>query len=180
MRRSRFHNTALRSVSAVFLVVVLLAGCSESPVSVTENDSQPRLLSRSASLSSPAELSPLNLYVEKVISSENGGELSLFDVSMTVPAGAVPNDTLFSISIPDINVFYNEFGTDGLVFDRPVTVTMSYRDADLTGVDESTIRIAYFNNATGWFEDVLCEVDFENKEVTAQLNHFSAYGLISD
>ncbi|MBN1212525.1 MAG: hypothetical protein JXA92_08100, partial [candidate division Zixibacteria bacterium] len=90
------------------------------------------------------------------------------------------NDTVFSINIPDLNVFYNEFGTSGLVFDKPVKVTMSYRDADLTGVNETSIRIAWLNEASGEFEDLACEVDTVNKLITAELEHFSAYGLISD
>ena len=118
--------------------------------------------------------------MDQVISAETGGRLEFFDVIIEVPAGAIDNDTTFSILIPDLSVFYNEFGTNGLVFNVPVKVTMSYRDADLTGVVEESIRIAYFNNVTGEFEDIVCQLDTVNKVVKAELHHFSAYGLISD
>jgi len=157
----------------------MAAGCSEMPLGVSSGG-EPQVLMRSADFVSIVSLSPAQLYIEQVISAEEGGQLSLFDVVLDIPPGAVDNDTLFSIGIPDINVFYNDFGTSGLVFNVPVRVTMSYRSADLSGVNESTIRIGWYNPASDRFEDVICDVDFENKVVTGELNHFSAYALISD
>ena len=66
------------------------------------------------------------------------------------------------------------------MFDNPVEVTMSYRDADLSGIDESSIRIGWLNEVTGRFQSIDCEIDFDTKTVTGTLDHFSAYGLISD
>jgi len=161
------------------LFVTVFAGCSGSPTgpSVPSNDG-PRLLTRTSS--SMTALMGASLFLEQVIPASTGGRIELFDVVLDIPAGAVRNDTLFSIGIPDPSVFYNVFGTHGLVFDRPVTVTMSYRDADLTGVNESSLRIAYYNEKTGTFEAVNGVVDTNLKVVKAQLYHFSAYGLISD
>lgn len=172
-------------VLAVVMAVSMVAfvGCSKSVVDSNDTSgeisSQPHVLGRMAP-STDASLSPVNLFVEQTISAETGGQLRVLDVVLTVPPGAVPNDTLFSIHVPDDEIFYNEFGTDGLVFDVPVEVTMSYRNADLTGVLESTIRIGYLDISTGRWHDMTCEVDFINKTVTAKLSHFSAYGLISD
>ena len=163
---------------AVF-VIALLAGCSESPLS-TSVEPQSDLLTRSPEAKAIAGLASSSMYTEQVITAAGGGRIELLDVVLEIPAGAVSNDTTFSIEIPDVNVFYNEFGTSGLVFNVPVKVTMSYRDAQLDGVDESTIRIAWLNEATGEFEDVDGTVDYENKTITAELEHFSAYGLISD
>lgn len=173
--------------SRVFLFVVfalmLVVGCSNTPLdpqTEAEEASIPNLLQRSAASSSSLALSPLNLHTEAVIPAATGGQLVLFDVILEVPAGAVSNDTLFTIDIPDINVFYNEFGTNGLVFDVPVKITMSYRDADLSGVNVSTIRIGWFNRSTGLFEDVVCDIDYDTQTVVGYVDHFSAYALISD
>lgn len=168
-------------VTAVLMTaVVMFAGCSKVPLG-TDNEAaeptQPQLLQRAAS---SVQLSPSELYVEQIISATEGGQLSLFDVTLEIPPDAVDNDTLFSICIPNIQVFYNEFGTDGLVFNTPVEVTMSYRDADLAGIDESTIRIAWFDERSGEFRDMVCEIDVQNKVVTGELDHFSAYALVSD
>lgn len=166
---------------ALFCFVLLMAvGCSETPLGVSSDNGEPQILMRSADFVSTVSLSPAQFYVEEVISAEKGGTLSLLDVFLEIPPGAIDNDTLFSINIPDLNVFYNEFGTSGLMFNKPVRVTMSYRSADLSGVDESTIRIGWYNPTNGKFQDVVCDVDFENKVVTGELQHFSAYALISD
>lgn len=180
MLQSKFNSPFIKSMSVFVLVVLLMAGCSKSPLESTDDPQAPVLLQRSAAFKASAQFSSSELYVEQVISASEGGRLELLDVILDIPAGAVGNDTVFSINIPDLNVFYNEFGTSGLVFDKPVKVTMSYRDADLTGVNETSIRIAWLNEATGEFEDLACEVDTVNKLITAELEHFSAYGLISD
>jgi hypothetical protein len=162
MSRTKTRNT-LAAVMLIVLAAMLFVGCSQTPTSSVDNG--PKVLARASRQASTVAATPVNLYTEQVISSEQGGRLTLLDVVLDIPAGAVPNDTLFSITIPDDEIFYNEFGTDGLVFDKPITVTMSYRDADLSGVDESSMT---------------CDIDFVNKTVTAKLSHFSAYGLISD
>jgi hypothetical protein len=177
MKNNRMKSTAAPLV--VLLVMGLLWGCSESPLAPGSSSDGPRLLVRSPdAVSHYLEASPL--YAEGWILSEDGGQLSLPDVVLDVPANAVSKDTLFSILIPDAGVFFCEFGTSGLVFATPVRVTMSYSEADLNGVDESTIRIAYLNESSGNWEDLQCDVDPVNKIVVAYMDHFSRYGLISD
>lgn len=179
MSSSLNRRTLTLVAAAMVAMLVLVVGCSDNPVAPVNSSNGPRLLTRAASTSS-ASLSPVNLYAEQRISSATGGTLTLLDVILTVPAGAVPNDTLFSINIPDDEVFFNEFGTDGLVFDVPVTVVMSYRNADLSGIHESAIRIAWLDERTNTWKDMPCVVDTVSKTVTGTLHHFSAYGLISD
>lgn len=179
MSRFKNHNVWLAGATLVLAGALLVTGCSRSPIGDTSATTEPVLLQRGSSTLAAASLVG-ELYADSVISAAEGGRLVLLDVVLDIPAGAVPNDTLFSISIPDLSKFYNDFGTSGLVFDKPVTVTMSYRDADLTGVDASSIRIGYFNEQSGQWEDMVCTVDPVNMLVTAQLDHFSAYGLISD
>ena len=170
------------AIMILMVSMMALTGCSNAPINPDgdNNGPEPRVLSRSGVAHSGADLAPVNLYVEKVISAKQGGTLSLLDVVLTIPPMAVRNDTLFSIFIPDDEMFYNEFGTSGLMFDHPVTVSMSYRNADLSGVKESNIRIGWLNEKTGKWIDMECRVDYENKTVTGQLYHFSAYALVSD
>ena len=77
-------------------------------------------------------------------------------------------------------MFANDFGTEGLQFNVPVRVTMSYRDADLSGVNESNIAMAWYNDRAERWDVIDCKLDIVNKTVTASVNHFSAYALISD
>lgn len=178
MSRRSYQQVGLVVLALLALAGMIVSGCSRSPVS-TDGSAQQTVLKRSAAMA--ASLTPgSELFAQAVIPSATGGQVQLLDVTLTVPAGAVSNDTTFSIRIPDINSFYNEFGADGLVFNVPVTVTMSYRDADLSDVNEDHIRIAWQNPKTGAFESMACTVDKVNKTVTGQLYHFSAYALISD
>lgn len=178
MSRRSYQQVSIVVLALLAMAGILVSGCSRSPLE-NETTAPATVLKRAAA--SSASLTPgSELFTEAVLASATGGQLQLLDVTLTVPAGAVPNDTTFSIRIPDINSFYNEFGTDGLVFTEPVTVTMSYRDADLSGIVEEHIRIAWQNPKTGAFESMACSVDTVNKTVTGKLYHFSAYALISD
>jgi hypothetical protein len=164
------------------MMTALISGCSKNPMESTETNqsSGPQLLQRNPGSVSGAQLSGPTLYTEQIVSSLSGATMVLYDVTLIVPPLAVSNDTLFSISIPDADLFYNEFGTSGLQFNVPVTVIMNYRDADLTGIDESTIRLAWYDEYYQSWRDMNCTVDQINKCVTGQLDHFSSYGLISD
>ncbi len=179
---TRTNSLKLTTTTFALVVFALLAftGCSNNPIADNPQTAEPQVLSRAGRTVGAASASPINLYAEQVISASEGGTLTLLDVVLDIPAGAVPQDTVFSITIPDDEIFYNEFGTDGLTFDKPVTVTMSYRNADLSGINESTIRIGYLNERTGVWQDMVGTLDRVNKTVTAELYHFSAYGLISD
>jgi len=181
-------NTSPRRSVVVAASMLLLAagllfsGCSQSPLepTLTAEPTQPQVLSRGAAFTGGAQGTPIPLYTEAVISGDNGGQLVLFDVVLDIPPGALPADTLYSIEIPDINVFFNNFGTNGLEFDEPVTVTMSYRGADLSGVDESTIRIGWWDEDNGVWVNMECQLDQANQTVIGELHHFSAYALVSD
>jgi hypothetical protein len=162
--------------AAMVLLMVLAVGCSQMPTQSTE-PSQPTLLKRNVAA---YKVLGESAYTDTVLSARDGGVVSLVDVQLEFPANALANDTLISISIPDISVFKNDFGTAGLVFNEPVKVVMSYRDADLSGVVESHITLAWYNEATGQWDKMICEVDTINKTVSGYLEHFSAYALISD
>lgn len=182
MSQSMKNSTMSVITLALVLMTMLVSGCSRVPLESTSSapTAEPQLLQRSAAAVSEAQLSGPSLYLEQVVPGLSGATLVLYDVSLIIPPLAVNNDTLYSISIPDPAQFYNEFGTHGLQFNVPVTVIMSYRDADLGGVDESSIRLAWFDEYYQAWRDMPCVVDQNNKIVTGELSHFSSYGLISD
>jgi len=109
-----------------------------------------------------------------------GGVVSVLDVSLEVPPMALERNTQISIDIPDPNLFVYDFGPDGLQFQKPATITISYDYADLTNIDQSKIRLAWWDeNAQQWI-DQPCTIDPIAKKVIGPINHFSAYGLVSD
>jgi hypothetical protein len=172
--KNNFYLAAMMLLSV--LAFVGLIGCSEVP-SGPEDQQTVNLLTRSFSAQ---KILGDSAYLETIISASEGGKFELHDVQLYFPPKALDNDTLISISIPDLSVFANDFGTDGLVFNVPVRVTMNYRDADLTGINESTIKMAWYNEHTDSWDIIDCELNLANKTVTADVNHFSAYALITD
>lgn len=183
MSNSKPSSVMTLAGALLVVAVMVFTGCSKSPVdsvlSTVDEPSQPQLLGRTSAAMADLGVAT-SMHAEQWVSGADGGQIQLYDVILDIPAGALKTDTLYSIDIPDPNVFFNEFGTDGLVFDIPVTVTMSYRDADLSGVDESTIRIGWWDESAGEWVDMDCQIDFVNQTVTGKLYHFSAYALVSD
>jgi len=160
------------------LALVGFTGCSKAPTGIEEDDiGEVKLLKRNVAL---AKLFEDSYYIEQKVSAAEGGSVNLYDVELYFPPGALNNDTLISIEIPDPSLYADHFGTDGLVFNVPVRITMSYRDAIIDNVDESTIKMAWFNEQTGQWDIIRCFCDPVTQTVTAHVSHFSAYALITD
>ena len=70
-----------------------------------------------------------------------------------------------------------EFSPQETQFNQPVTVWISYKDADLDGINEEDLKIWYFNEDTGMWEVIGDVVDTKNKMVGGLLNHFSRYAI---
>jgi len=73
-----------------------------------------------------------------------------------------------------------EFGPHGKIFDKPARLELSYKNANLTGIDENNLRVFYFNQDTGIWESIGGTVDKNKKKVTVYLSHFSRYALATD
>lgn len=109
-----------------------------------------------------------------------GGVVSVLDVTLEIPPLALERNTQITVDIPDPSLYVYDFGPDGLQFQKAATITISYEYADLTNVDQSKIRLAWWDeNAQQWI-DQPCTVDPIAKKVVGPINHFSAYGLVSD
>ena len=70
-----------------------------------------------------------------------------------------------------------EFGPHGLVFNSPVEVKLSYKKADLQGIEEEDLKIFYFNEETELWEFIGGEVDEKKKIIIGFLDHFSRYAI---
>jgi len=70
-----------------------------------------------------------------------------------------------------------QFSPHGTQFNEPVTIWISYKDADLNGINEQDLKIWYFNEDTGMWELIGDVVDTANKMVGGLLNHFSRYAI---
>ncbi len=176
-------NSNRKYLLAALMIVLSLAlvgftGCSKAPTGVQDDSSgEVTLLQRNVAM---AKLFEDSYYVEQTVSAAEGGTVKLCDVILEIPPKALSVDTLISVEIPDPTLYADHFGTDGLVFNVPVRITMSYRDAILDNVNESTIKMAWYNEATGQWDIIRCLCDPVTKTVTGYVSHFSAYALITD
>ncbi len=70
-----------------------------------------------------------------------------------------------------------DFSPHGTTFNLPVRVELSYKGADLTGVNEDNLEIRYYNETTGQWELIGNEVDTSKKVVIGYTDHFSRYAI---
>jgi hypothetical protein len=116
-----------------------------------------------------------------------GGSITLMGHTLTVPSGAVTVPTLFTlIALPnpyvDVEATATVTGLLGNVVDvgifgfkKPVTLTLTYSRA--TNVSNpANLFIGYFRS-DGTIEPLKSAVDTGKKTVSAQLSHFSKYGM---
>ena len=102
-----------------------------------------------------------------------------------VPKGALQDSVLITfdyVNTGDITstIGSTEFGPHGLQFQKRVFIFISYREADLAGVDESKIKIYYINEETGQWEPISSAVDTRRKVVIGWTRHFSRYALAAE
>jgi len=150
-----------RLIPAVTLMLTLILGCGgDDPASPDTNTGQ--------------TVGPAGGIVEG-----DGGRATL-----TIPAGALDAEVAVTVSSASgvpvdagmISSSLYEFGPDGLAFDVPVPVTITYDPADIpAGVDEADLKLC---KATGnaWLPLAGSTVDTDAHSVSAELNGFSTYG----
>jgi hypothetical protein len=112
------------------------------------------------------------------IKRTQGGLIAFCGHSIKVPKYATKQDAEFSINISPNDYITVDFGPDGW-FDQEVTVTISYKDADLTGIDPTKLTLAWYDESTGQWVDLGGTVDLKNKTVTAKAKHFTQYTISS-
>ena len=100
---------------------------------------------------------------------------------ITIPAGALSADTTIRIATSPTSGSLGTpftFAPEGITFDEPVTVTISYADADIPdGASDESILIAKRYNGYFWRGLANSFVDSGAKTVSALVTGFSTYGL---
>lgn len=75
----------------------------------------------------------------------------------------------------DVSILLNEVDTVDTV-DLPITVVFTYSDSDVSGLDESSLKIYHYHNNT-WTMLTGCVVDTTANTVTCTTTEFSIFGL---
>ncbi len=124
----------------------------------------------------------LKAFQQSKLIDGNGGTLSAGDKKhgiskLVIPANAVGGEVLITFSWESTDLLEAQFSPHGITFDEPVRLELSYKDADLTGVNEDGLKIYYYNENTGVWELVGDQVDKTKKVVVGYINHFSRYAV---
>ncbi|GMV92945.1 MAG: hypothetical protein AMXMBFR82_27230 [Candidatus Hydrogenedentota bacterium] len=73
-----------------------------------------------------------------------------------------------------------EFGPEGTQFSSPITVTVSYTDGQVAGLDEANLEVFQYNSGTGVFDIPVTTIvarDLVNNTISFTVDHFSLYGI---
>jgi hypothetical protein len=121
----------------------------------------------------------------EVITKDQGGEVKTPDGAAIaeIPAGALKEDTTIYIEKattaepPNFKLagFAFDFGPDGLVFEKPIKITLKYDWTKLGAAKEDDLKIYWLNKVNGKWEPLVSEVDKTRKEVSAWVTHFTLF-----
>lgn len=85
---------------------------------------------------------------------------------------------------PDVDAIpvVRDFGPDGTTFSPPIEITLSYTDAEIDGMDESSLTPFKYNSGSGLFDIPIDEADIvlrdpANNRIVFRVSSFSVYGL---
>jgi hypothetical protein len=120
---------------------------------------------------------------------EAGGTLGIGDVTVSVPAGALGQSVVLTISplpfsstVPEpagaVGPAY-EIGPSGTMFAQPVTIAFSYTDAKLDGLPPSDFAVETIGTDGSWTPLSQIVVDVYAHTIAGQTTHLSPYALVS-
>ncbi len=159
---------------------LLLLSCTEpSPLGVDSGPPQPNALFGLPL--PPPQIGLLNCTplpydsVTQTIGPE-GGTIFVGAHTLTVPAGALDTAVTITAVAPSDTIRHVRFQPEGLQFQQPASLTLSYAGCSLLG-SLAPKRIAYTTDAFLILEYLPSLDDFFGQTVTGELHHFSEYAI---
>lgn len=131
------------------------------------------------------DLSLGKLFVsQKLITVKGGGKVQVGDKkhgvsSLDFKPGDVSADVTVTFNWESTGLLEGraQFSPHGIYFNNPVEIKLSYKDADLTGINEASLKIWYFNETTGLWELIAGDVHMADKYIKGKIEHFSRYAI---
>ena len=161
-----------------FLSVLAAIGCGNySPIAPSQdpptllgaaNPQFAQLLPASKSPDGPERSS----MAAQEISAESGGTVSNGYFSLYFPPGALENDTIISIDMPQYPYAVARLEPHGIKFNKEVILSVPI---DVLASDASILNVLWHNEDTGLWENIGGYM--EDGAVKAGLKHFSDYGF---
>jgi hypothetical protein len=189
MKRQHWMHKIL-SASVLVSLLLLAVGCSKEtapgPISPIKPSHQPSLAKRNTGNNTVTQITPIPRRTRSVngfggtaskyMTVSSGGKLEYMGHKMNVPSGALSQNTEMYITDVNSELIQANYGPSGW-FNKPVTITISYADADLREVDLKKMTIAWYDEAAGTWVDVGGVVDRVNQTITVAVWHFTQYTI---
>lgn len=167
---------------------VLLAGAAaaalscgdRSPLGITPGAARPRadlldsLVQTASKAASLLTCSPLAADSATQTIGDSGGTIYVGPHTLTIPPGALNDTVTITAVAPADTVNRVQFQPQGLTFNQPASLTMSY--ANCTATSQAK-QIAYTSDALAILELLASQDDVAAQTVSAQLQHFSDYAI---
>ncbi len=123
-----------------------------------------------------------------------GGALTTDDTIIIVPAGAYgssfdlvykvgPFESLsnYTTSItPSIYLNAYSNGQPVTQFSIPIKIIVNYSKANLTNINENTLKFRYFNEQNKSWEELPTTIDTSNKTISTEVTHLSHFAVMGD
>jgi hypothetical protein len=106
----------------------------------------------------------------------NGGTLRVGPHTLTIPSGALSQDTRITATAPEGSYAELQFQPHGLTFKKDVTLSVSYAQCGLLQKNNPPV-IVYADDNRNILEILKSAIDTRQKTVTGKTGHFSSYIL---
>ena len=172
-------------LSLLMIVGLAFVGCQkETPLTPESNLQNTRSTNQLTFLSSKSMRLEKAFNSQELITAAAGGTMTTGDdssgySSLFFKPGDLSNDTTITFNW-DSQGYITDLDPHGISFNTPVEIYLSYKDADLTQVNEDSLHIWYYNDNTTNWELVGGTVNKVDKRVEGFINHFSRYAVASE
>jgi hypothetical protein len=161
--------------------VAILAACADA--GITAPDAAAPLSLASARLESGPSLLAcpgLNTQSASAVIGAAGGSLSVGGQVMTVPAGAVPTPTLFTMSVPPgryMELDIDAAGQEHYAFAKPVSITVDYSRCRGQAIPLSLAAWYIDSESKTLLENMGGVDDRSGRRLTFVTDHLSGYAI---
>lgn len=126
---------------------------------------------------------------------DQGGTISEGNLILTIAASAYNGALNFSIKngpfekkgvnfksiLPSLFIeAFNSLNEKVTQFTEPIEIKIDYSNADLSNIDENSLKIYFFNASIGEWEELSSVLNKVNKTVVALTDHFSQFALMGE
>jgi len=203
LKEYKMRPFKLITIILTIMSLFILTSCEKNPVYIDQNQQNEEFVQSNIGPIKILQINTNNVpplfkpdsldttfYAEKYINARRGGRISVGDrfygkSKIRFPRNALSENTKIRFEWSPNGTLEGtlnnvKFGPHGINFLKPVKVWLSYKAADLTGVNEDSLKIFYFNESTAVWELIGGKVIKNQKRIIGYLQHFSRYAIAAE